>query len=676
MSQSEPEIIVQHRGNLFDLLSEAAEIEHNLMCCYLYAAFSLKRESDGITADQARALAGWRRSIVGVALDEMTHLALVSNLLTAVGAAPHFFRPNFPISPGYHPSGVVVALAPFDGAVLDHFIYLERPEGVDLPDGEGFEHSVAYERGTRSDRLMSSSQDYATVGHLYRGIQKGLVELSSQYGERGLFVGNPERQIGADMMPLPGLCRVTDLASGLAAIETIVRQGEGAPGDSEASHFNRFISVRDEYLALESSDPGFVPARPAARNPVMRRPLDERARVWVNEPETARVLDLANALYNFMLRTLSEAFGSERHTQSERGVLLEASVGVMGALTPICELLTTLPANASYPGVTAGISFAMQRDSLAPWSASGVWRMLSQRCFDLSRGASRLAPMSRALFDGCSEQLEAIAMRFATTGRNSVPLGVSNGAPASAPSPAPAPAPVKPPAPAPAPAVASAPAAAPAAAAPGIEEVPGKHLTLVYEGKRCIHARHCVLGEPRVFLANVQGPWIHPDATDVEALVRAAHDCPSGAIRYRRHDGAADEAAPHVNVLRVRENGPLAIHAEMVLSGAPAGYRATLCRCGASKNKPFCDGSHNTVSFRASGEPATAESQPLAERGGPLRIEPRRNGPLSVTGPLELCSGTGRTILRTTNTLLCRCGGSSNKPYCDGTHLRNGFASD
>ena len=657
MTQSEPEIIVQHREHLFDLLSEAAEIEHNLMCCYLYAAFSLKRESDGITAEQARILSGWRRSIVAVALDEMTHLALVSNVLTAVGASAHFSRPNFPVSPGYHPSGVVVALAPFDGAVLDHFIYLERPEGVELPDGAGFEHSIVYERGTRSDRLMSSPQDYSTVGHLYRGIRKGLVDLSSQYGERGLFVGNPARQIGADMLSLPGLCRVSDLASGLAAIDTIVRQGEGAPGHSETSHFASFISVRDEYLALRARDPNFVPARPAARNPVMRRPLDERARVWVNEPETARVLDLANALYNFMLRALSEAFGSERHSQSERSVLLDASVALMGALTPICEFLTTLPANTGYPGVTAGISFAMQRDSLAPWSGSGVWRMLSQRCFDLSRGASRLAPMSRVLFDQCAERLEAQALRFATTGRNSVPALASNGAPV-------------------APAAAPSPAPAAAAPAPAIEEIPGKQLTLIYEGKRCIHSRHCVLGEPRVFVANVEGPWIHPDATDVEALVRVAHECPSGAIRYERHDGVADEAAPRVNVLRVRENGPLAVNADMVLAGTPAGYRATLCRCGASKNKPYCDGSHNTISFRASGEPSTAESQPLAERGGPLKIEPRRNGPLAITGPLELCSGTGRTILRTTTTLLCRCGGSSNKPYCDGTHLRNGFTSD
>jgi len=671
MSTSEPEIIVQHREELFDLLAEAAEIEHNLMCCYLYAAFSLKGEEDGLSPAEARLVSGWRRSIITVSLDEMTHLALVSNLLSALGAPPHFARPNFPVAPGYHPSGVVVALAPFDGAVLDHFIYLERPEGVDIPDGAGFEHSYSYERGTRSDRLMPNAQDYSTVGHLYRGIRLGLIALSERYGERGLFVGNPLRQIGPDTISLPGLCRVSDLASGLAAIDTIVRQGEGAPGNTEESHYRRFLSVRDEYAKLRAEKPDFVAARPAARNPVMRRPLDENVRVWVNDPESARVLDLANALYTFMLRLLSESFGSELHTPEDRRVLLDACVDVMGALTPICAFLTTLPANAACPGVHAGISFAMQRASLAPFASTGVWKMLSQRTYELSRGAARLAPLSRQLFDTTAERLQKLATSFAGRGRPSVPpsappreaLAATNPTPAAA-TPAPAAAP------APAPPIAA------AAATPAIEEVASKDLLLRYEGKRCIHARICVLSQPRVFLANVQGPWLHPEATSAEALAEVAHACPSGAITYRRLDGGPEESAPRVNLLRVRENGPLAVHAELVLAGSKDGFRATLCRCGASQNKPYCDGSHNAVAFRATGEPATQESTPLAARNGELRIDPRRNGPLAVSGNIELLSGTGRTILRTTSATLCRCGGSSNKPYCDGTHAKIGFRAD
>jgi len=126
---SEPEIITHNRDQLTYLLTEAAEIEHGLMCCYLYAAYSLRRGAGAeLAADEAAAVERWRITIVGVAL-EMLHLALANNLLVAIGSPPHFQRPNFPVAPGYHPAGVVVSLAPFDRATLDHFIYLERPEG-------------------------------------------------------------------------------------------------------------------------------------------------------------------------------------------------------------------------------------------------------------------------------------------------------------------------------------------------------------------------------------------------------------------------------------------------------------------------------------------------------------------------------------------------------------------
>jgi len=101
-----------------------------------------------------------------------------------------------------------------------------------------------------------------------------------------------------------------------------------------------------------------------------------------------------------------------------------------------------------------------------------------------------------------------------------------------------------------------------------------------------------------------------------------------------------------------------------------------LCRCGASKHKPFCDGTHKEIAFQASGEPDTIESSPLQVRNGPLHIDPEHNGPLVVRGNVEICCGTGRTINRVTDARLCRCGGSSNKPFCDGTHRRNGFNSD
>jgi len=179
-----------------------------------------------------------------------------------------------------------------------------------------------------------------------------------------------------------------------------------------------------------------------------------------------------------------------------------------------------------------------------------------------------------------------------------------------------------------------------------------------------------------VFLANTPGEWIYPDAMPVDALVEVAHACPSGAIQYKRKDGKPDEQNPPVNLISIREGGPYAFRGELVLDGKPAGMRLTLCRCGASKNKPYCDGSHHEVNFAASGEPPTGQADMLAVRDGPVSIDPQLNGPLQVRGNIEIISGTGRVVARPTTARLCRCGGSSTKPFCDNTHLKNGFRSE
>lgn len=207
------------------------------------------------------------------------------------------------------------------------------------------------------------------------------------------------------------------------------------------------------------------------------------------------------------------------------------------------------------------------------------------------------------------------------------------------------------------------------------EEAVGRAATIRFDGRRCIHARRCVLSQPKVFKANVEGAWIDPDAASADELIYVALNCPSGAITVTRHDGGAPEPLPRVNTIAVRENGPLAVHAEIELDGQAIGARATLCRCGASSNKPYCDGSHVGAAFLASGEPATKPSEPLARRDGVLKITPYANGPLGVSGAAEIVSGTGRTIERTQATALCRCGGSKAKPYCDGTHKVIGFVA-
>ena len=205
------------------------------------------------------------------------------------------------------------------------------------------------------------------------------------------------------------------------------------------------------------------------------------------------------------------------------------------------------------------------------------------------------------------------------------------------------------------------------------EVVDGTRVRIVFAGARCIHSRHCVLSRPDVFVPNVEGEWIHPDRATVAEVAELAHRCPSGAIQYQPLDGSPAEGPPLVNTARVRENGPLAFHAELALAGESSGFRATLCRCGHSANKPYCEGAHAAAGFRATGEPATIDSTPLAARAGVLKVTPTVNGPLHVEGSLEIVSGTGRTANRVSETWLCRCGQSANKPYCDGSHRKAQF---
>jgi CDGSH-type Zn-finger protein/uncharacterized Fe-S cluster protein YjdI len=209
-----------------------------------------------------------------------------------------------------------------------------------------------------------------------------------------------------------------------------------------------------------------------------------------------------------------------------------------------------------------------------------------------------------------------------------------------------------------------------------IQEYRGKRVVVRFDGQKCIHSRFCVLGDPNVFVPNAPGAWIQPDGASPETVAEIAHNCPSGAITYERVDGGPQESAPKVNVVRIRENGPLAFHAELEIQGQGVTYRATLCRCGASRNKPLCDGSHSAAKFTASGEPPTQDSAALEQRNGKLVVALGKNGPLLVKGNLEVVTGTGRTVLRTQSTALCRCGGSANKPYCDGTHAKIGFVGE
>jgi CDGSH-type Zn-finger protein/uncharacterized Fe-S cluster protein YjdI len=210
--------------------------------------------------------------------------------------------------------------------------------------------------------------------------------------------------------------------------------------------------------------------------------------------------------------------------------------------------------------------------------------------------------------------------------------------------------------------------------AKGLEASESSAIAVSFETKKCMHARHCVTQLPGVFLANTPGKWIYPENAYPEELASVIRQCPSGALLYKsKSPSLHDEEAPAVNVLRLRENGPYSLLADLDIDGQKVGYRATLCRCGKSNNKPYCDASHVGANFKGSGEPDTIDNTELKSRGGTLFVQRTNNGPLSVSGNLELCTGTGRVVLRAESVRLCRCGNSKSKPVCDSSHVAAGF---
>ncbi len=663
------------REQLLFNLYEAAELEHNLMCTYLYAAFSLRDgEAEGLRPKEAEAVARWRRTIIQVAVEEMGHLTAVWNISSALGGAPCFSRDNFPLDPGYLPAGIVVKLAPFGEPVLQHFVYLERPENSEELDGAGFVPEFQFTRGNDIRRLVPVATNYRTVGEFYTQLSGCLLAFAEQEGEGVAFCGDPALQLSQAEVQLLGAKPVICAKTAVAAFTAIREQGEGAPEHSETSHFSRFQQIHRELLELRAENPDFSPAFPAAHNPVLRRPLRPEGRVWIEDETAAKTVDLANSAYALMIRLLGYSY-LLRRPDAEKELVVELGLGLMRAFTLLAERAARLPAGPSHPDCHAGVSFTALRDAGAFPPSAGARVAFLERLGEMVRAGRDLAQNGDERTVRALRVLEALQQRavrgFAAANEQ-----------ASAPA---APAAVAPAAPAP---PRSLPIAGARRAAEltdagipiprvenGVEYIEGRDLTLVYEGKRCIHSRHCVTGAPGVFLANVKGPWIKPDGIDTPHLVEIAHVCPSGAIRYERHDGEPNETAPPVNLLSVREAGPYAVRGELSVAGDKTSFRATLCRCGASKNKPYCDGSHHEVGFAASGEPATGKADMLEVRGGPLEVEPQVDGPLQVRGNLEITSGTGRVVARLTQARLCRCGGSANKPFCDGTHARIGFRS-
>ena len=415
----EPALKVESREELVYLLSEASEIEHGLMCEYLYAQFSLKRTAEeGLTDDQLARVKAWEQTLIAIIKQEMLHLALATNILTAIGAAPHFDRPNFPILARWYPPEVQIELLPFGEQALRHFMYLERPEGMNLADAEGFSPSRLIETALGEDDhvVVAAPEEWQTVGHLYRGIEAGLAHLCDRYGEDAVFIGPASAQAVTDIFEWKELIAVTDLASASQAIEVIVEQGEGARGDWVKSHFGMFVGVLEDLLALQAADASFVPARPV-EPAYVRLPPDVASGALIEDPLTARVAELCIGLYELILQAQSRYYVHQDETPAELDTLARTAKHLMNwVLRPLGSVLTALPIGPTFPGRTAGPPFEIVRPSFFVLPhREAAWKVIAERLDVLSETCALLAKEpGLAVLGDLAGKLTAMADEFRT----------------------------------------------------------------------------------------------------------------------------------------------------------------------------------------------------------------------------------------------------------------------
>ena len=656
LAPPEAPFVIEHREALIYMLCEAAELEHGIMCQYLYAAFSLKQSRDeGLTAEEEAAVRRWRKQISHVATQEMLHLSLVQNLLSAIGAAPHLSRPNFPQPARHYPVGVHLALLPFSDQTLRHFMYLERPEGMDLEDTVGM---AAYRRAApamQHGEIVPRGQDFATVGHLYRSIEAGIAHLAEKYGEPSLFVGPPRAQATQPYFGWPELVAVTDVASAQRAIDEILEQGEGPRGHWKDAHFGQFVAILDEYVQLREANPAFNPVRPVV--PVNVRSAERDTDIpLVSDPVAGRVMDLFNVSYEILLLMLQRFFAHTEETDPQLKALADATIALMfGAIKPLGNLVTTLPAGPEYPGRTAGPSFELfyESDYVLP-HREAAWILLTERIRQAADFCEPGAPCDPPVTDGLAEVRSSLA-------------GIADALAAHL----------------------------PARYAPETPAPPEDLDTLLARAEDfyrtaqafASHADPALSGAAAMLGSAYQVVRASPgDARTTARLVNSV-------LRPLAHDLPGTPSAPHPpqsqEPQKLLKSQRPQTHPKPQESVAPReslpslwdlAASATTLRASLGVSAPpgLLEAVAALQDLAVRQVPAGEQASLIAEFGQiqralPPAIVTATNGPYLVTNVPAVRTPLGETLTSPPQLALCRCGGSATKPFCDGTHASNGF---
>ena len=343
------------RSDLLSLLSEACELEHGLLCSYLFTAFTLKQDlsEGGFTWQQQQQMRLWAAQIYAVASEEMLHLAQVWNLLAAIGGTPYYYRPAFPVSSRYYRLHLPLSLQPFGSDALKRFMMYELPTHMN-PEEKARDLGLA--AGTVTLPGL-------TVGQLYELVRSGFHAIPAKQ----LFVGDHLRQVGADFIDFPGIVRVKDPKTADQAIAMIMEQGEGTTADHDNCHFGMFRKVLRDYDAEKQrctdAREAFEPVRRVAENPLPRERGGRmpKGSTLIEHPYTQVVSEYFDELYELTMRMLQFVFSSCTDCGPESQRFAKTAIVIMTTvIKPLGEALTLLPMR-EMGADCAGPSFGMSR---------------------------------------------------------------------------------------------------------------------------------------------------------------------------------------------------------------------------------------------------------------------------------------------------------------------------
>ncbi|HEX6160570.1 MAG TPA: ferritin-like domain-containing protein [Thermoanaerobaculia bacterium] len=396
------------RAQLMDALRLAAELEHNLMCQYLFAVYSMRRYpyerfnpytfEEILTPAELERIRRWQMKITLIARQEMEHLGLALNLLSSIGGTPSFSRPNMPQKIGYYgPADIEMTLTPGNLDTIKRFQNFESPYRLEEnfcgiePDPEHVINQPCAEKWCsqaqtvgrdemlgalqRPGRLLGAAPHidllygigFADVQELYETIARGFETLTQTLGAGKLFIGDPGNQIyGGPPSPLYGsmndlnqyglsLIAVTDLASAQQAIRMIIEQGEGVPARADYltnTHFCLFTEIR-QGMEADGGRLAEVCARPVMKNPMTVIQPDVTAPEEVNlitDEQTRLVAELSSQSYEVMLLLLLYLYSDQMKNPDQTNALMDAAFFPFMTMfvRPLAEILTELPAKKEW----------------------------------------------------------------------------------------------------------------------------------------------------------------------------------------------------------------------------------------------------------------------------------------------------------------------------------------